>query len=226
MNFKFLSKVHQAVIGPTGSGKSYFVGFIAEKLYEQEIPFIIFDTKTKNHIGLIQLKKVKLLKIKPNTVYDFKRMLDYDYILAIPTRSTTTKELIAQYLRALKTIFNSGRPYVIILEEAHNYAETTRKPYDVVELITREGRSSGQNCIFVTQRILDFPKILWANCYLSYIFKALIPNDINYIAQMIPNFQELNRQLKKYHVLEYDHLTHEYRVIEPWQVQRKTKHYG
>jgi hypothetical protein len=34
-----------------GGGKSYFVGWMAEKLYEARKRFIILDTKTKNHIA-------------------------------------------------------------------------------------------------------------------------------------------------------------------------------
>jgi hypothetical protein len=58
------------------------------------------------------------------------------------------------------------------------------------------------------------------------MFKVLIPNDILYIGQMIPNFAELNRQLQRYEVLEYDHVTNEHRIIRPHEVIRRTRHYG
>lgn len=223
---KFLNKVHQLITGATGSGKSYFVGYIAEKLYEQNRNFIILDTKTKNHIGLVELKELRLLKIKPNTVYDFSKITEFDQVLCIPSKSTTTDELIKQYIKLLIAVFRSGKDYTIVLEEAHHYAESSRKPYPIVELLVREGRGQGQNCIFITQRIADFPKILWANCYLTYLFKVLIPNDVNYIAQMIPNFHELNRQLKRFEVLEYDHISNEFTVIKPFEIIRRTRHYG
>lgn len=225
-DYKFLENAHIMISAPTGAGKSYFVGWIAEKLYDAGRRFIIFDTKNRNHIGLLALKKLKLLKIKPNATYDYWKIADYDQVLCIPTLKTKTKELIEHYKAFLDVLFTVKKPITIILEEAHLYNPNSRVADEVLELIAREGRSSRINMIFVTQRIQDFPKILWSQCKLTYLFKFMIPQDIFYISRMIPNFEVLNRELKKHDVLEYDHYANEIRIFRAEEIIRRTKHYG
>jgi DNA helicase HerA-like ATPase len=225
-DYKFLDNVHIMVAAPTGAGKSYFVGWMAEKLYERGRRFVILDTKTRNHVGLVALKKLKLLKIKPNTQYDYWKIANYDHVLCIPTERTKTKELIRHYRAILDVLFTAKKPITIIVEEAHNYNPNPHVPDELLELIAREGRSSRINLIFITQRIQDFPKLLWSQCKLTYLFKFMIPQDIKYIAKMIPEFEKLNKELQRYDVLEYDHFTNELGVIKAHEVIRKTKHYG
>jgi len=220
------SNVHRLIAAPTGAGKSYFVGWLAEQLYERGKRWIILDTKTRNHIGLISLKKVKLLKIKPDTAYNFWKLTDYDYILCIPTEKTKTRELIEQYRMILDVLFSAKRPITIFVEEAHNYNPNPYVADDLLELIAREGRSYKINLIFVTQRIQDFPKLLWSQCKFTYLFKFMIPHDVKYIAKMIPDFERINMELQRYDVLEYTHETNDYKIIKSYEIVRKTKHYG
>ena len=220
------SNVHRLIAAPTGAGKSHFVGWIAEQLYERGKRWIILDTKTKNHIGLISLRKVKLLKIKPDTAYNFWKLVDYDYILCIPTKKTKTRELIEQYRMILDVLFSAQKPVTIFVEEAHNYNPNNYVADDLLELIAREGRGLGISAYFITQSIQEFPKILWRQCKLTYLFKFMIPQDVNYIAKMIPDFEKLNRQLQLYDVIEYNHITNEYKIIKSYEIVRKTKHYG
>ncbi|WP_290597900.1 helicase HerA domain-containing protein, partial [Archaeoglobus sp. JdFR-39] len=128
MDYKFMKNAHMMVAAPTGGGKSYFVGWMAEKLYQAGRRFIILDTKTRNHIGLVALKKLKLLKIKPNTQYDYWRLINYDQVLCIPTERTKTKELITHYRAILDTIFAAKKPITVFVEEAHNYNPNPHVP--------------------------------------------------------------------------------------------------
>lgn len=221
-----LENVHRLIAASTGAGKSYFVGWLIEKLYAEKKPFIILDTKTRNHIGLIGLKGVKLLKIKPGARYDWQKLLEYPYILCIPTLRTRTADLIEQYTGLIDEIYMAGKERVIIAEEAHEYNKNAFVPNPVLELVAREGRGR-QVCLwFITQRIQDFPKLLWSQCYVTYLFKMLIPPDVRYVEQLIPDFTEINRKLKKYDALEYQHLSGEYQIIPGSNVNRFTKHYG
>lgn len=217
---------HRLIAGPTGSGKSYFVGYMVEKLYAAEKPFIILDTKTKNHIGLVGLKGLKIVKIKPNAVYDWSKLAKYPYLLLIPTFRTKTEDLIRQYTAVIDAIYTIGKERTIIVEEAHNYNKSGSAPSPILELVAREGRGRGLSLWFVTQRIQNFPKLLWSQCYSTYILKFLIPQDIRYIEALIPNFTDINRNLNKHDVLEYSHTSNEYGIVSKGDIIRKTKHYG
>lgn len=83
------------VAGITGSGKSYFVGWLAEQLYQQDKRWIILDTDTRNHVGLIALRKAKLLKIRPGFSYDFWRLAEIDNpVIVLPTESYLRKKKV------------------------------------------------------------------------------------------------------------------------------------
>lgn len=220
------ANVHRLIAGPTGSGKSYFVGFLVEKLYSEQKPFIILDTKTKNHIGLVGLKGLKIVKVKPNGVYDWKKLVEYPYLLLIPTIRTKTDELIEQYTAVIDAIYTAGRERTIIVEEAHNFNKNAYSPSPVLELVAREGRGRGISLWMLTQRIQDFPKLLWSQCYLTYLLKFLIPQDIKYIEQLIPNFTDVNRKLNKHDVLVYSHTSNEYQIVSKGDIIRRTTHYG
>lgn len=220
------ANVHRLIAAPTGAGKSHFVGYLCEKLYEQKRPFIVLDTKTQNHIGLVGLKGLKLIKIRPGAVYDWKKLAEYPYLLLVPTIRTRTEELIEQYTAVIDAIYTAGKERVILVEEAHNYNKNAYSPSSVLELVAREGRGRGLSLWFVTQRIQDFPKLLWSQCYYTYLMRFLIPQDIRYVEQLIPDFTRINRELNRYDVLEFDHQTAEYRILPKETVVRKTKHYG
>lgn len=218
--------VHRLIAAPTGAGKSYFLGWLIEKLYAEKKPFIILDTKTRNHIGLIGLKGVKLLKIKPGARYDWAKLLEYPYVLCIPSLRTKTADLVEQYTELIDAVYTAGAERVIVVEEAHNYNKNAYSPSPVLELVAREGRGRRICLWFVTQRIQDFPKLLWSQCYYTYVLKFLIPQDIRYVEALIPDFNEINRKLNRFDVLEYNHLSGEHQIIPGSNVNRHTKHYG
>jgi len=220
------ANVHRLIAAPTGAGKSYFVGYLVEKLYAAEKPFIILDTKTRNHIGLVGLKGLKLVKIRPGARYDWKKLVEYPYLLLIPTIRTKTADLIEQYTAVIDAIYTAGKERTIIVEEAHNYNKNSYAPSPVLELVAREGRGRGISLWFVTQRIQDFPKLLWSQCYYTYLLKFLIPQDIRYIEALIPNFVEINRKLDRFDVLEYRHISGDFDIISHDNIDRQTHHYG
>lgn len=220
-----IEKYHNLIAGASGSGKSFAAGAIFEKLYLQKRPFVLFDTKQVNHLGLVELKNVKLLKIFPNKTYDFEKVLKNDYLVCIPDRKTKLSELLEKYLEFLQVIYEVRKPVTLGIEEAHIYCRGNF-PGEELELLTRDGRGYGQNMIFITQRIQDFPKLLWSQCRTSYIFKSLIPQDIRYISQLVPEYPSINPTLKDHDFIRYHHNNSSYELVKGENVYRVTTHYG
>jgi len=219
------------IYGNTGSGKSYFAGWLIEKAYEKGRRFIILDTKVKNHIGLVALKGVKLLKIKPGVRYDFSKVVDYDQLLIIPTKGLIGKigveGLVEDYYKPiLDTLFRKDKNRIIVVEEAHRYNPSSRTPGKELEQLFREGRDAKLYTVAITQSIADFPKLLFRQAQRHFIFKHYIPNDLFYLNKMIPNFEELNSQLRQHDVLEFNPKRMSYRIIQHELLIRQTKHYG
>lgn len=106
------------------------------------------------------------------------------------------------------------------------YNKNPYVPSPVLELVAREGRGRKISLWFITQRIQDFPKLLWSQCYYTYLLKFNIPQDIAYIRSLIPNFEKINLELGRYDVLEYDHVSNQYRIVQKENIRRETKHYG
>ncbi|ALM76474.1 helicase HerA domain-containing protein [Thermococcus barophilus] len=219
------------IYGNTGSGKSFFTGWLIEQAYEQGRRFIILDTKVKNHIGLVALKGVKLLKIKPNVRYDFSKLVNYDQLLVIPTKGLISKigvdGLIEYYYKPiLNELFKKDRDKIIVVEEAHRYNPSSRTAGKELEQLFREGRDAKLYTIAITQSIADFPKLLFRQAQRHFIFKHYIPNDLFYLSKMIPDFEELNNQLRQHDVLEFNPKSMSYRIIRREYIIRRTRHYG
>jgi len=218
------------VYGNTNSGKSYFAGWLIEQAYERGRRFIVLDTKVRNHIGLVALKGVKLLKIKKGHRYDWKKLLNYDQVVVIPTdgiiKAIGVEGLVEQYYKPLlREIINREHNRIIVLEEAHHYCLSPRRPDKEIEFLFREGRGQKLYTIAITQSIADFPKLLFRQAKRHFIFMHHVPNDKFYLSKMIPNFEELNAQLREHDLIEYIP-PNKTRIIRREYIIRKTRHYG
>ena len=229
--------VHRMIAAPTGGGKSYFVGAMVEGLYDKKIPFIIFDTKVENHIGLIELPDVKKLTVSPKFKFkNLEALLNYPYILCVPaSRNIDIKDIIGIYREILSFIWIEEKgKRVIICEEAHNWNKNASVPDPLFERIAREGRGAEKFIWFVTQRLQNFSQLLWAQCELTYLMHFHIPSDIRYASQMIPEFDWKKADGKKVPGLNYDLAEHdvlmwdgrEYKIIKAADIKRKTEHKG
>lgn len=219
---------HRMIAAPTRGGKSFFVGAAVEQLYDAEKPFIILDTKTENHIGLQELPKVKKIQMNPKLNYNWDKLLDYDYLLCVPTLRTRTADLINLYRDLVDAIFMESGEMHFFIEEAHNWNKNASVADPLLELVAREGAGRKKYLWFITQRLQNFPQILWSQCGFTFVFRHNIPTDIRYLEQGIPNFSEINRNLSKHDVLMWDHgsIEDSHNIIKAAEVTRRTTHRG
>ena len=232
-----ISGGHALIAAPTGAGKSYFVGACVESLHRAKKPFLILDTKSLNHIGLWygdkRLKGLARLRIFPGThktQNEYISVLRHQpYIIVIPAGGIDIDELIEEYRIILRAVRQLGDPRTIILEEAHNYNSSTNHPDKIIESITREGRGYEIWLWCITQRIADFPKLIWSNCSFTAIMQYRIPQDIAYFTAVLPKFREINQSLSLHDVLLYrqtEQSDNPYTIIPAAAVTRRTYHLG
>jgi len=228
---------HALIAAPTGGGKSYLVGGMIERLYEETHPFVILDTKSLNHIGLWatknKLKKVQLFRIFSDTSHDLQTygqiIKNNPYLLFIPAGDIAIETLVEEYKKILKAIQLYKIPRHVVVEETHHYCKSAQKAIPEIEWIVREGRGYRIWLWSITQRIQSFPKDIWSNCNWTYLMHMRIPQDIKYITELIPEFPDINNQLQLHDVLQYDQLQKTnppYQVIKADEVCRITKHMG
>lgn len=218
---------HRMIAGPTGSGKSYFIGSAVEGLYDKKIPFMIFDTKTVNHIGLIELPELKKIRVSPSMEFkNLDALREYPYILFVPaSRHIAITDLIAKYREILEYLWLQAEPRIYLIEEAHNWNKNASVADPLLEQIAREGRTDKLFLWFITQQLQSFPKILWSQCTYTYLYHFNIPADVKYGAQMVPDFERINREeLALHDVLAWD--SHESKIIKADQITRRTPHKG
>ena len=214
------------IAGKTGTGKSYFAGYLIEQYVRQRKgKFIILDWQTKNHIGLLKLKNTVLVKIKQDKNYDWKKIIKYPRVLVIPTITTTRDKLKQEYHKLLGVLINHDRDRLIVIEEAHNLAGRFWIDSNL-EIIVREGRHRGLNLILITQKIQDFNKLIWTQVDCNFIFKHLAGNDIDYIEKTIPGFREINQDLRKHDLVKICFEDMNPKIIRAEEIIRVTKHYG
>ena len=226
--------VHRMIAAPTGGGKSYFVGYLVEQLYEKKIPFIILDTKTTNHIGLKTLPDVHYLQVHPRYRgrYNLAELVKYPYILCVPqSRNIDLKDIIDIYRDIVSYLWlHENGKRIFICEEAHNWNKNSSVPDPLFERIAREGRGAEKFIWFITQRLQNFNQLLWSQCGYTYVFHFLIASDIRYVSAMIPGFETrgnqegLNAQLETHDVLVWDGRKAE--IIKAAEIKRKTQHLG
>lgn len=228
--------VHRMIAAPTGGGKSFFVGMMVEELYRHKKPFIVLDTKTDNHRGLVALHDVKHLNINPKKpLKNLKRLDEYPYILCTPEhRDIDIEDILNMYREIIRYMWRSEQDRVFVIEEAHNYNKNASVPDALFERIAREGRGYGKLAWFVTQRLQNFSQLLWSQCTYTYLFRFIIPSDIRYCASMVPGFDVRkkeglpgwNSELDDHDVLVWDGRAAEIYRADSIAAMRKTKHMG
>lgn len=218
---------HTMIAATTNSGKSYYAGAVIEDIYRtHRKPIAILDTKHLNHAGIARLREFKIVTLKAGKAYNYEKIARIPYLLVRPDPRLKTRATVEHLKEILAAIYDQRTPRAIVVEEAHLYNPSPQIPEDTLELIAREGRAYGQNLILITQRIQDFPKLLWSQCKETSAFRCMIPHDIKYFQAVIPEFDEINATLELHDVVRFFHESGEYEILKAAQIKRITPHLG
>lgn len=97
--------------------------------------------------------------------------------------------MVEAYLSALwDTSLEVRRPYIIVLEEAHNYIPQSGSTIaqDIVTTIATEGRKNGLSLIMVSQRPARIDKDVLSQASIRLLHRVFDPNDVAAYQAVIP----------------------------------------
>jgi hypothetical protein len=188
------------VIGQSGSGKSYLVALLCEKLAEKNIGFCIIDTEgeyfsLKEKYQLlwvggpgadIDIEKVNFEELAKRIVKDnVPLILDISDVI-------NEKKIVEEFVTSLYNIETKLRtPYLLIVEEADKFIPQSKESSRKIEEISRRGRKRGLGLLLATQRPALVNKNVLSQCGNQFIGKLTTENDLQAVNLFFASRKEL-----------------------------------
>jgi hypothetical protein len=186
---EFLVTERSAVIGQSGSGKSYLVSVICEELAANDLGFAVIDTEGEyaglsGHKNITTIDNIESLSTDEERV---RRLITESEKIILDVSETDPKAINAfleSIYRVATQLFRQGRhkqnPFLIIVEEADIYIPQQGKHgLQILQLISRRGRKRGLGVLFATQRPALVNKNVLSQCNNVFIGKLTLKNDID-----------------------------------------------
>lgn len=193
-----------AVLGMTGSGKSNTVAVLAEELLAQDVPVCVVDTAgeyygLKEQFDIWEIGRARDTQrrvdaeISPTNAYHAAKTAYTNaasVILNVSGFVTRARDLfIASFMETIWDIAPHHRhPYVIILEEAHNYIPQRGRAAtsEVFTRIATEGRKWGLVIIMSSQRSARLNKDVITQAGLAFLHQVRHPADLSVYYDLVP----------------------------------------
>ncbi|MGZ4902975.1 MAG: ATP-binding protein [Halobacteriota archaeon] len=224
-----------AVIGQSGSGKSYLVSVICEELAKNDLGFVVIDTEGE-YSGLAELPNIKVVddveRIAKDEVY-VKELIQKSKKIVLDVSEAepkTVDEFLHSIYRVGTELFRQGAhnrvPFLIVVEEADIYIpQKLNKGLEILQVISRRGRKRGLGILFATQRPALVNKNVLSQCNNVFIGKLTLKNDIDSVRIFFSSL-DVARELT---TLEPGHFYVQGSIADPAFItvrQRKTSHKG
>ncbi len=188
------------VIGQSGSGKSYLIAVLCEKLLEKNIAFCIVDTegeffslKQKFEILWAGGKDADI-DIENVDLGDLIRKSVQENIPLILDLSDVMEErrVVADFAGKLYEIGTELRqPYLLIVEEADKFSPQSKDSIKEIEEISKRGRKRGIGLMIATQRPSLVNKNVLSQCGNRFIGKLATENDLKAVDLFFSDRKEL-----------------------------------
>jgi len=188
------------VIGQSGSGKSYLIAVLCEKLLENNIAFCIVDTegeyfslKQKFEVlwaggsqADINLEEVDLADLIEKSIKN-----NVPLILDV-SDSMDQRKLVGEFSSKLYEIGTELRePYLLIVEEADKFVGQNKDSLKEIEEISKRGRKRGIGLLVATQRPSLVNKNVLSQCGNQFIGKLATENDLKAVDLFFTDRKEL-----------------------------------
>jgi hypothetical protein len=192
-----------AVMGMSGSGKSYLIGVICEELCKANLPFVIIDPegeykslKQKFEVvwacndpdADVQLNIQICQKLAELTISkNLKLVLD-------TSESSDEFNIVTEFLKQLYEIESRVRtPMLVIIEEADRFAPQSKgDSIQEIHEISRRGRKRGIGLVIATQRPAMVDKNVLSQCGNQFIGRLRTENDLNAVSLFFRSKESLN----------------------------------
>ncbi len=223
-----------AVIGQSGSGKSYLVSVICEELAKYDLGFVVIDTEGE-YSGLSELSNIIVVddveRVATDEAY-VKELIQKSKKVVLDVSEAEPKAVNAfleSVYRVGTELFRQGAhnqiPFLIIVEEADIYIPQRGRGLDILQVISRRGRKRGLGILFATQRPALVNKNVLSQCNNVFIGKLTLKNDIDSVRIFFSSL-DVARELT---TLEPGHFYVQGSIADPTFItvrQRKTTHKG
>ena len=190
-----------AIIGQSGSGKSYAIAVICEELLKNKIGFCIVDTEGE-YFSLKE--KFNILWIGEDEKSDYK-FEDVDLkdlgikaakykipIIFDISEVNDGKEKLSEFLNSLyEEETKLKNSYLVILEEADKFIPQRGERIEIVDEIARRGRKRGIGLMISTQRPSIIDKDILSQCNNQIIGRLNIENDIKAVSIFFDDKEKL-----------------------------------
>ncbi|MGA9080788.1 MAG: DUF87 domain-containing protein, partial [Halobacteriota archaeon] len=230
----YLVTERSAVIGQSGSGKSYLVSVICEELAANDLGFVVIDTEGE-YAGLSGHKNIDVIEdIEPISTDEerVRKIIEESQKIVLDVSETDPK-VIDKFLgivyQVATDMFREGRhrqnPFLVIVEEADIYVPQRGRGLEILQVMSRRGRKRGLGILFATQRPALVNKNVLSQCNNVFIGKLTLRNDIDSVRIFFSSMDDA-RQLT---ALEPGQFYVQGAIADPSFIkvrQRKTPHGG
>jgi hypothetical protein len=176
------------IVGQTGSGKTIFAIWLLERI--PFAPIFIYDTKIEPKFEALP-KSVVVETLEQASVAYLDVTKDY-IIIRPPIELMDKPEELDKYLLYHYHHFHHSCAYI---DEGYTFHSNSRAYPGIIALMTR-GRSKGITTILSSQRPRGVSRFLISESQKFYIFRLQDKDDRKRIADVIPNFHNLEQPPK------------------------------
>lgn len=189
-----------AILGSKGSGKTNTAMVVVEEMLQHiggtliDIEGEMFTLREKYQLLVVGRSPHADIEITPDTAAQLAHFTFTNNLTVILDFSGYDEmedmyAILEPYLDGLwKAAFHNPRPYLLVVEEAHEFIPQIGDT-PVKRQLTRyalRGRKRGFSCLWISQRSANITKTVLTQCGVAFLHKVMHPPDKGVYADIVP----------------------------------------